>query len=143
MAVSLKAGRVSLTASSFLLVAVALVIALLVIPAARADAFPGAAPERAVPAFWVNVALQLAASAVFLIEGITTRGRTLLSMIGLTVLGIVVLLLGLALTDAAAAYLGHGPPMHVTAILLFAASAATCVSALIAISVAYVIPKKA
>lgn len=143
MAISLKAGRVSLMICSLLLVLVALVVVLVVIPSVKADTSPEAVPQRAAAGFWVSVVLQLLASAVFLMEAMRTRGRTLLSMIGLTGFCMVVLLIGYALADAAAACLGHGPQMHATAIVLFACAAVACLSALIGISAAYMIPKKA
>jgi len=142
VAISLKSARVSLVVCSLLLVAVALIIALGVIPSVTVDTSPHATPERAVPAFWVSVALHLLAAAFFLEVGITTRGRTVPLMVMQMVVCLLVLLLGYGLTDAAAACLGHGPQMHRTAILLFASAAATCISALIGISVAYLIPKK-
>lgn len=143
MAIRLKVGRVSLVIGALLLVLVALVLVVLVIPAVRGDTFPQGTPQRAVAAFWVSCVLHLLASAVFLLEARRTRGRTLLSTIGLTVLGAVVLLLGYGLTDAGAALLGHGPAMHATALVLFACAAATSLSALLGISVAYLLPKKA
>ena len=142
MAISFKTDRLSLVGSSLLLVAVALVIVIAVIPSVKVDPFPQATPARTVTGLWCIVALQLLASAVFFMEGIKTGGRTIFSMMGMTVLGVLVLLMGYGLTDAAAACLGHGPQMHATAIVLFAGAAATYLSALIAISVAYLIPKK-
>ncbi len=142
MAISLRSGRVLLIACSLLLVVVALVIAFGVIPSVKVDTFPHATPERAVPAFWVNCTLQLLAAGFFLSVSITTRGRTVPSMILQTILCLLVFLLGYGLTDAALAYLGHGPQIHLTAIILFASAAATYISGLIGISVAYLIPKK-
>ena len=63
-------------------------------------------------------------------------------MILQTILCLLVFLLGYGLTDAALAYLGHAPQIHLTAIILFASAAATYISGLIGISVAYLIPRK-
>ncbi len=95
------------------LLATAAVIALAIRPAVRTDTFPGATPNRAVPAFWVNVVLNsglaVAAVAVF-----RARYRVLLSLVGL-----ITLLLAVALVDAATAYPAHGPSMHGVVVALW------------------------
>jgi len=61
--------RRMLLVCAVLFVIVALVVALGVIPPVQADTSPGAAPERAVPAFWVNIGLQLLAAATLVFIG--------------------------------------------------------------------------
>ncbi len=96
-----------------LLFATAGVITLAIIPAVRADTFPGATPDRAVPAFWVNVVLNIglgvAAIAVF-----RARYRVLLGVVG-----VITMLLAAALVDAATAYPAHGPSMHGVVVALW------------------------
>ena len=88
-----------------LMLATAGVIALAVIPAVRADTFPGATPHRAIPAFWAIVALNVVMVAAA-VAAFRARYRVILSL-----LGVMTLLLGLVLIDAAAAYSGHGQPV--------------------------------
>jgi len=99
--------------------ATAAVLAMSVIPPVRADAFPGAAPERAVPAFWVNAILNVlvaarALSASRLGDGAPTRRR-----VWTGVAGVIALLLGLALIDAAVAFRAHGPAMQGAVVALW------------------------
>lgn len=99
--------------------ATAAVLATSVIPPVRTDPFPNATPQRAVPAFWVNVILNvlLAAEAYGLSRvrsGTVTRRRAWAGVSGL-----VALLLGLALMDAATALAGHGPAMRAAVVALW------------------------
>jgi len=102
-----------------LMLASAAIVAFGVIPLVRADTFPGAAPDRAVPAFWANVVLALsvaaaAAAASRLGSDRATLRRGLAGVPGLLALGV-----GLVLIDAATAFSGHGPGMHGAVVALW------------------------
>jgi len=94
-----------------------LILPLFVIPSVRADATPGATPERAVPAMWVIVIIQLVfvATLIKVIFDNQRRGEAIPN--GLLIgTGVVLIILSLVLYDGASAYLGHGPGMHKAAI---------------------------
>jgi len=95
-----------------LLLVSALIIALWVVPAVRADTSPHAAPGQAVPAFWANLLL----TALMAGTGLAALGgrvnRTRLRRVAGAIAGAVAALLGLLLIDAAAALAGHGPEMR-------------------------------
>lgn len=124
MAVSLESCRRSLLVGAALLAAVALAIAFGVVPPVRSDAFPRATPARAAAAFRVNVALDVLAAAVLLLVATRSTSRTRLSTTALASTAFVVILLGVALLDAASAMSGHGPAMRAPTTILFACAAA-------------------
>jgi hypothetical protein len=142
MIVSLRFCRSSLLTCAALLIAVALVVAAGVIPPVKADTFPGATPEGAVPAFWGCVVLSLLAATVLGFIAIRTKGRSSLSTTFLVLLAFLVLLLAFALTDAAFAYHSEGPAMQTAAILLFLCSAADLLAAVLVITTAFLLPKR-
>jgi multisubunit Na+/H+ antiporter MnhB subunit len=88
-----------------------------VIPAVKSDSFSD--PDRAVPAFWVNVGLTLLAAVACGVIANVSKERSRASTSSLVVIGLVVLMLGLALVDAASAYGSHGPSMQGISALLF------------------------
>ena len=104
--------RISVFAATLML-ASAVCLAVGVIPPVRGDTFSHATPERAVPAFWVAVAVDvvLAGAAV----ASSRFGYRVLLAVG----GMVALLAGLALIDAATAYPAHGPAMHGVVVVLW------------------------
>ncbi len=102
-----------LLAGAVLTIATSLLIAGVVIPPLRADTFPAATPERAVPALW-RVAAVNAAFAAAAVAGFHTRHHILTVL-----LGSLVLLVGLLLADAASALSGHGPAMHGATVALW------------------------
>ena len=111
---------------------VAAVVALRVIPAVQSDASPNAGPERAVPAFWVNAGLSLLLSVSCGAVALRSKGRGWGSTTILVLVGIVALLLGFALLDAAAAFRSHEMLARGTAGILFICAA---VDLLVGISV--------
>jgi hypothetical protein len=128
-------------ATLFLLVA--FVVALKVIPAVSADISPNAVPERAVPPFWVNVGLNvlLAASCGGVAFG--SKGRDRISTTILVVFGIVALLLGLALVDAASAFRSHEMLAQGTSTFLFLCAAVDLLAGAFVIALAYRRPRAA
>lgn len=102
-----------------LMLASASVVAFDVIPPVRADTSPGATPGSAVPAFWGNalIALLVAAAAVASSRLGSSRATLRRALAGIP--GLLALVLGLALIDAATAFSGHGPGMHGAVVALW------------------------
>ncbi len=134
--------RLALT-SAALLVVVGLVVAAGVIPPVKADPSPGAMPQKAVPAFWVNAGLNFLTAAALGLLAIRTRQRSPRTTIVLGVLAVVVILLAIALFDAASAFGGHGPAMRTATILLVFCSAIEALAAVLIIAAAIRLPKHA
>jgi hypothetical protein len=125
-----------------LLAAAAIVEAFGVIRPVQAATFPGATPERAVPAFWVNIGLNFAAAATLVFIAIWSKGRSWISISVLVVIGLVTMFLGIALTDAAFAFQAAGPSMQTVSILLFFCAAADFLAGVLVIITAFLLPKK-
>ena len=101
-----------------------------VIPPVEAEASRGATPERAVQAFWVNIGFTLLSAITLVFIAIRSKGRSWISTSGLIIVGLIVLLLGLALADAASAYQKHGQLMESASVILFICAAIWSVYAL-------------
>ena len=142
MIVSLKFCRRILLAGAALLVVGALVIAAGVIPPVKADIFPSATPQRAVAAFWGNVAFNLLAATVLVFIALRAAGRSRLSTTVLGLLAALALLFAFALTDAALALQTHGAAMQTVPIRLFLCSAADFLAAALVIAALFLFPKK-
>jgi len=99
--------------AAVLMLASALCLAVAVIPIVRADPSALASPERAVPAFWVAVAVDVVLAGAAVASG--RLGFRVLLAVG----GVVALLAGLVLIDAATAFTAHGPAMHGTVVVLW------------------------
>ena len=142
MKVSLLFCRRILLACAVLLVAVAIVVALGVIPPVQVATFPGATPERAVPAFWVTVGLNFITAATLVCIAIWSKGRSWISTSVLVVIGLVALFLGIALTDAFFAFQEAGPSMQTASILLFFCAAADFLAGVLVVTTAFLRPKR-
>lgn len=103
--------RILMLGSALMLVSAAL-IAFAVIPLAGADRAPGAAPDRAVPAFWAMVLLLLLVGAAALTSSRLGSNHATLRRALAGGPGLLAVILGLVLIDAAAAFSGHGPGMR-------------------------------
>jgi hypothetical protein len=101
-----------------LVILVVLMIAFYIIPQVKADTFPHATPERAVPAFWVNILIQLLNVAALIYSIMFSHREGHLENGFLVTVGVVLILFSLVLIDAASAYLAH-PGLHSTVIFLF------------------------
>lgn len=110
--------RVLMLGAALVLVS-AFLVAFAVIPLVRGDTFPGVAQSRAVPAFWGNVLLSLVVAAAAAISSRLGSNRATLrnALAGLP--GLLALILGLLLIDAAMAFSGHGPGMHGAVVALW------------------------
>jgi phosphoglycerol transferase MdoB-like AlkP superfamily enzyme len=140
--VNLSFRRRSLLTCAALLVVVALVVAAGVIPPVKGDTFPLGTPQRAVPAFWINVLVTLLAAAVLAFIAIRAEGRSRPLTIALGLLAFLALLLAVALTDAAFAYRSHGPAMHTASILLFLCAAVDFLAAMLVTATAFLLPER-
>ena len=105
--------------SAALLLASAAFVTFGVIPPVRVDTFPGATPEGAVPALWANVLLVLLVAVAAVTSSRLGLTRATLRRVVAGVPGLLVLLLGLLLIDAATAYSEHGPGMHGAVVALW------------------------
>jgi hypothetical protein len=142
MKVSLKFVRCTLLISAALLVVAAIVIGAGVIPPVKADIYPHATPEQAVPAFWVNVVINLLVAAALGGIALRTTGRRRSSTIVLSLMAFLVLLLAFALIDAATDSRSHGPAMCTATILLFLCAAADLLAAVLVVITAFLFPKQ-
>jgi hypothetical protein len=121
---------------------VGLVLAAGVIQPVKAEAARGETTEAAVAAFWVNISFTLAAAAILFLIAYRSKGLRLVGKTVSILLGLLVVLLGLALTDAASAYLDHGPDMRVASILLIICAAADILAGVLTIVAAIRFPAK-
>jgi uncharacterized membrane protein len=128
--------------SAAIFVTVALVLALGVIPPVKAEVLRGATPEKAVFAFWINIGLNLLSAVILAFIAIRSKVRSWISTSVVVIVGLIVLLLGFALTDAASAYQKHGPLMQSASILLFICAAADFLFAALVVITAFLRPKK-
>jgi hypothetical protein len=124
-----------------LLFIVGLVVALGVIPPVKVDTYPGVKHGKVVAAFWINIGLNLLAAFVLFFMSLRITRRNWLSTTALSITGLLVLFLGLALADAASAYQGHGPSMQTASILLFICAAVDFLSGVTVIITAFLRPK--
>jgi hypothetical protein len=123
-------------------VIVALVLVLGVIPPVKIEALQGTTTETAVKAFWVNVGLNLLSAFILIFIAIKSKFRSWISTSVLVIIGFMVLLLGLALADAASAYQSHGPSMQSASIILFICAAVDFLGGALVITTAILRPKK-
>ena len=142
MGVSLTNCHRLFLAGAVFLLAVAVVIAAGVIPPVRTDPFPGATPQAAVPAFWVNVAFSVVAAVLLglVARRATVRARRLSFALGL--LAVLILLFAFALSDAAVAYGAHGPALQTARTLLFYCVAADMLAVLLIIAATLSLPRQ-
>ena len=134
--------RRMLLVCAVLFVIVAIVVALGVIPPAKADTHPGVNHEKVTAAFWVNISLNLLSAFFIFIIAIRSKERSWKSTSVLIITGLLVLILGLALTDAASAYQKHGPSMQLASILLFICAAVDFLAGVAVTTTAFLRPKK-
>jgi FtsH-binding integral membrane protein len=125
---------------ALLLVLVSLVLIVGVIPSIEAEVLRGGTPEKAVFAFWVNIGITVLSAISIFFAVFKLKGRSLSSTT--VILGIIVILMGLALSDAASSYLDHGPEMEFASILLFICAAVDVLTGILLIITAILFPKK-
>ena len=126
-----------------LIFVVALMLASIVIPSARVDTTPGATPDSAIPAMWVLVIIHLLFVAALMKVIFDNQRKGIRIPKGLLVgAGVVLLLLGLVLSDGASAYLKHGPGMHTASISMFVCIGCDFLAAVTAFLAAFFKPGK-
>jgi Na+/proline symporter len=101
-----------------LVIIVVIIIAFYIIPQFKADISPTATPEKAVPAFWVIVLIQLLIFAALIYSIMFSHKEGHFENGLLVTAGVILILLGLILIDAASASLSM-PELHSTPIFLF------------------------
>ena len=117
-------------------------LAFIVIPAVKTDSYPRANPDVAVPAFWANVGLSFLLSVVCANIAFFSKGRSRATTTGLVLCGIVILLLGLLLIDAGAAFRSHGASMHSTSVIIYVCAALLSLSGLLLGITAFLRPRR-
>ena len=142
MKISLQQSHRILLAYAFLLIIVAIVLIVGVIPSVKDEVLRGGTPEKAVIAFWVNVGLNALSAVILISIAIRSKSRTWISTTLIVLTGFIVFLLGLALSDAAAAYSGHGPAMETASTLLFVCAALDILMGIAMIITAYLRPEE-
>jgi len=125
-----------------LCVVVALVVALGVIPLVKADTSPDVNHEKVAAAFWLNFGIALLSAFSLFIIVIRARERSWKSTSVLLSAGLLVFVLGLALADAASAYLNDSPSLHSASLFLFICAAADIIAGVAVITAALLRPKK-
>ena len=111
-----------------ILLVVAGLLAVGVIPAVKADTYERANPEMAATAFLVNVLVALALAAVIMFGGVPLKRRTWPARTLLGLVGFIVLIAGLCLIDATAAFGSHGPHMKLAQVFMGLAAAGEIVA---------------
>ena len=92
-------------------------------------------------AFWINIGLNLLSAFFLFFISLRSKRRNWKSTSALIITGLLVLILGLALADAASAYQKHGPSMQTASILLFICAAVDFLSGVTVITTAFLRPK--
>lgn len=142
MKLSLPLCRKILIVCAAVFITVALVLVLGVIQPVMAEASRGATPEKAVLAFWLNISLNLLSAITLVSIAVKSKGRSRISTSVLVVVGLMDLLLGIALADAASAYQSHGLSMQTASVLLFLCAAADFLAGVMVVTTAFFRPKK-
>jgi Na+/proline symporter len=117
-----KARERLLYIATGLVILVILSIIIWIIPHVVQDTAHEAIPEKALPAFWVFIAIHLVLLAVLIWKILVSHRGGRLSKTGLIIPGIILILMSMLLIDEAGAYLEHQPEMFNVAILLFVCS---------------------
>jgi uncharacterized membrane protein len=121
---------------------VAIVLILGVIQPVKIEVSRGATPEKAVTAFWVNIGLNFLSAVTLVFIAIKSKHRSWMSTSVLVIVGLLVLILSLALADAASAYQSHGPQMQSASLILFTCAAADFLAGALVFTTAFLRPKK-
>lgn len=143
MAVSPARARWMLVAGVVLVFAVALIVAVGVIPSVRATTVADINVGDAVPAFWMAVGLHLLAALLLLLTSPRPQGRSKISTPVLVVTGIAILFFAFVLSDAARAFAEAGPSMRAVTTLLFLCVAADVLAGVLTLGMAFLRPKTA
>jgi xanthosine utilization system XapX-like protein len=141
MNLSLSVYRRMLFIHAAIFAAVALVLTIGVIEPVKVEASIGATKAIAVKAFWVNIGLNFLSAVVLVLIAIRFKSQIWNATPVHAVVGIVAILLGLSLVDAASAYQTHGPSMQTASTLLFFCAAADFLAGVLLVMTAFFQPK--
>ena len=141
MRISYHHYRLMLLICTSVLVILALVLILGVIPSVRAEFLRGGTPEKAISGFWVNIGFNLLSAVSIALIALRSKNRNWISTTVSVIIGIIVILMGLALADAASAYIDHGPEMKFASILLFICALVDVLTGILLIIIAILLPK--
>jgi hypothetical protein len=139
MELSHHTSRRILQLCAFLLVIVSMMLIAGVIPSIKAEVLRGGTPEKALVAFWVNIGITVLMAISIFFAVIKLKGRSLSATSVIS--GIIVILLGLALFDAASAYSNHGQEMKSASIILFICAAVDAITGISLIVASILLPK--
>lgn len=106
------------------------------------EASIGATKAVAVKAFWVNIGLNLLLAVILVLIAIRQKTQTWNATPVHAVGGIIGILLGIILLDAASAYQSHGPSMQTASLLLFFCAAIDFLTGLMLVITAFFQPKR-
>jgi len=137
MGMSYASSRRIILICTVSIVFVVVLLALVVIPAVKTDSYPGAKPEVAVPAFWLNVGFGLFIAAVCAGIAINSKESSRATRTSFVICGIFIALLGLLLIDAAAAFRAHGPSMVAISNLIYICATVYCLAGLTVVLMAF------
>lgn len=143
MAVSLAKSRSILAASVVFVAAVAMLVAVGVIPPVRVTTAPDIRVEDAVFAFWMAFGLHLLAASLLLLTAALSKGRSRISTTTLVVIGIAILFFGFVLSDAARAFGAAGPSLRTVTMLLYLCVAADTLAGALTLTAAFLRPARA
>lgn len=135
-----RQARLLQAVSSGTVLAVALVVALGVIPLVARSSVPDIEPQRAVPAFWFSVGLHLVVALILAVTASLSKRRSRLSTVAVIIAGVAALLLGFLLADAALAFREAGASMQAVAGLTFACVLADLAAGVTALAAAVLRP---
>jgi hypothetical protein len=127
-------------AASLALVALALTIG--VIDPVEVEASIGATRAIAVTAFWVIAGLNVLFAAILVIIAARLKTQTCDVTPVHAIGGIIVILLGIMLADAASAYQSHGPSMQTASLILVFCATADFLTGVMMVITAFIQPKK-
>ena len=142
MKVNILFYRRILLVCAALFIIVALVIALGVIPPAKADTYPGVPHDLVAVVFLVILSLNLLSALFLFLVAIKIKKLILVSKPILIIIGLLVLILGPILADGGFAWQKHGPSMQSASLLVFICAAVDFLVGITVMTTAFLMPKE-
>jgi hypothetical protein len=128
-----KARERLLYIATGLVILVIISIIIWIIPHVVQDTAHETIPEKALPAFWVLIAIHLVLLAVLIWKILVSHRGGRLSKTGLIIPGIILILMSMLLIDFAGAFLKNHPDLFSGSVLLFICSFCDMISGVITI----------
>ena len=132
MTPDIPAARRDLRRAAYLFLGTVAALAFGVLPQVAADSFPGATPQRALPALWTISALYVVAGGALMGYAPHAHARTTIGAWLCLLIGFMAAFGAGPLFDASGSYAGHGPALHLSAWVL-ALSAVASIASLVLI----------